>query len=232
VSLLKKKPTNFDDCISYARQKFQKYFVNDIRQLLYTYPIDSKTKEGKPFWSLPKRPPVERIFDPSNELHADFVAACACLRAKTFNIPVPKDARTPEGKKKIAEEAAKVKVKDFQPSADKAKEIASEVDKGDTKEEEKTEQEAEQQNDDEVETLIKEYKEFAPKAKPESGKCCTPQEFEKDDDTNFHIDFIYSIANCRASCYKLDLMEWITVKIKAGRIIPALATTTASIAGL
>ena len=136
--------SNFDDCISYARQKFQKYFVNDIRQLLYTYPIDSKTKEGKPFWSLPKRPPVERIFDPNNELHADFVAACACLRAKTFNIPVPKDARTPEGKKKIAEEAAKVKVKDFQPSADKAKEIASEVDKGDTKEEEKTEQEAEQ----------------------------------------------------------------------------------------
>lgn len=31
VKLLKHKPTTFDDCIQYAREKFQKYFVNDIR---------------------------------------------------------------------------------------------------------------------------------------------------------------------------------------------------------
>lgn len=40
------------------------------------------------------------------------------------------------------------------------------------------------------------------------------------------------MANCRSSNYKLDAMDWITVKLKAGRIVPALATTTASIAGL
>lgn len=43
---------------------------------------------------------------------------------------------------------------------------------------------------------------------------------------------MYSMANCRSLNYKLDPMDWINVKLKAGRIVPALATTTASIAGL
>jgi hypothetical protein len=40
------------------------------------------------------------------------------------------------------------------------------------------------------------------------------------------------MGNCRAVNYKLDSMDWITVKLKAGRIVPALATTTAAVAGL
>lgn len=40
------------------------------------------------------------------------------------------------------------------------------------------------------------------------------------------------MGNCRATNYKLDPMDWITVKLKAGRIVPALATTTACVAGL
>jgi hypothetical protein len=40
------------------------------------------------------------------------------------------------------------------------------------------------------------------------------------------------LGNCRAINYKLDHMDWITVKLKAGRIVPALATTTAAVAGL
>jgi len=56
------------------------------------------------------------------------------------------------------------------------------------------------------------------------------EEFEKDNDANFHIDFMHSMGNCRAISYKLEPMDWITVKLKAGRIVPALATTTASVA--
>lgn len=36
----------------------------------------------------------------------------------------------------------------------------------------------------------------------------------------------------RSTNYKLEPMEWLQVKLKAGRIVPALATTTAAIAGL
>lgn len=59
-----------------------------------------------------------------------------------------------------------------------------------------------------------------------------PEQFEKDDDQNGHIDFIYSMANLRAENYKLDEMDWITTKLKAGRIVPALSTTTTCVAGL
>lgn len=40
------------------------------------------------------------------------------------------------------------------------------------------------------------------------------------------------MANCRSTNYKLDPMDWITVKLKAGRIVPALSTTTSAVAGL
>ena len=40
------------------------------------------------------------------------------------------------------------------------------------------------------------------------------------------------MANLRAINYKLDQMDWISVKLKAGRIVPALATTTACVSGL
>ena len=57
-------------------------------------------------------------------------------------------------------------------------------------------------------------------------------EFEKDDDANCHVDFIYGMTNLRCKCYGLKEMPWIEVKGKAGKIIPALVTTTAAVAGL
>ena len=40
------------------------------------------------------------------------------------------------------------------------------------------------------------------------------------------------MCNLRVRNYKLEEMEWIQVKLKAGRIVPALATTTAAVSGL
>jgi ubiquitin-activating enzyme E1 len=56
-------------------------------------------------------------------------------------------------------------------------------------------------------------------------------EFEKDDETNFHIDFIHSASQLRARNYRIHECDFGKTKMIAGRIIPAIATTTAMITG-
>lgn len=56
-------------------------------------------------------------------------------------------------------------------------------------------------------------------------------EFEKDDDSNFHIDLIASVANLRARNYRIKELDRLKIKLIAGKIIPALATTTAMVVG-
>ena len=61
---------------------------------------------------------------------------------------------------------------------------------------------------------------------------CVPQDFEKDDDTNWHIEWITSASNCRAIAYGIDPVSNYETKGIAGKIIPAVATTTSTIVGL
>lgn len=48
------RPATFDDCVRFAREKYQEYFWNMIVQLVTTFPEDAVTSTGSPFWSPPK----------------------------------------------------------------------------------------------------------------------------------------------------------------------------------
>jgi len=116
-----------------------------------------------------------------------------------------------------------------------------------TKEENKEEHKEEHKEDtqiggdvmtDDIEKLNAQFLElYKALDKPGAGQSyedtvISAEEFEKDNDSNFHIDFMAAMGNSRAASYKLEPMSWLQVKLKAGRIVPAMATTTASIAGL
>jgi ubiquitin-activating enzyme E1 len=238
LRLAKKAPKTFDECIKFARERFQKFFNYDIKQLLYVYPLDFKDKDGNPFWKLPKRPPTPLDFDPENKLHVDFIVSMAALRAKIFNLPLNEKIRDEAFRKEVAQKAAAIQMPDFKPNDEKAKEISKDVEKLQKKPgvEEMTEGGAPAEPVPAPEVKEESFDDIKKNFKTHSSELTSdnikPEEFEKDNDLNYHIDSIYSMANLRATNYKLDPMDWITVKIKAGRIVPALATTTASIAGL
>eukprot|EP01127_Copromyxa_protea_P010311 TRINITY_DN2509_c0_g2_i2.p1 TRINITY_DN2509_c0_g2~~TRINITY_DN2509_c0_g2_i2.p1 ORF type:complete len:149 (-),score=26.44 TRINITY_DN2509_c0_g2_i2:439-885(-) len=59
-----------------------------------------------------------------------------------------------------------------------------------------------------------------------------PDKFEKDVDSNHHIDFIFACSNIRCMQYGIEAIDRLQTKSIAGRIIPAMATTTACVSGL
>ena len=65
------KPSTMEDCIVWARLRFEEKFNNEIQQLLCSLPKDAETASGQLFWSTPKRAPDPLIFD-ANEVSIAF----------------------------------------------------------------------------------------------------------------------------------------------------------------
>merc|ERR1719502_1452703 len=62
-NLVSEKPISLEQCVVWARLRFEELFHNSIAQLLYNFPLDMTTSGGTPFWSGPKRPPTPLNFD-------------------------------------------------------------------------------------------------------------------------------------------------------------------------
>lgn len=158
------------------------------------------TPQGVLFWAPPKRLPKPLVFDPSQSMHIDFIEAAARVRAFMFGLPVPGIAQTDEDKAKFRAELVRLlgeiepTVPTFQPSSSVRIE---------TNDAEFASAEGTGENiGDRVSEILKTL------PRPEELRSRLPGlqavEFEKDDDTNFHIEFIAAASNLRAANYGIE----------------------------
>ncbi|KAF8742413.1 hypothetical protein AX14_004632 [Amanita brunnescens Koide BX004] len=209
--LVTNKPLTFDECIVWARLQFERDYNNDIRQLLFSLPKDAVTSTGQPFWSGPKRAPDPLTFNSNDSLHLQYVIAAANLHAFNYGL---KGETDPAIFRKVADS---VIVPEFTPKSGVKVQINDNdpVPQGNNA-------------DDDLEELVSKL----PPPSSLAGYRLIPVEFEKDDDTNHHIDFITAASNLRATNYAITVADRHTTKQIAGKIIPAIATTTSLVTGL
>lgn len=152
-------------------------------------------------------------FDVNQRLHIDFIVSSANLRAEVYGLEQNRDYLY------VIENVQKVVVPIFEPKSN------VKIPVNDSELEEKN------NNDEDVdEEAIRQLANELMSVNKLDLKAQTLP-FEKDDDFNLHMDFIVSASNLRAANYRIPPADKLKSKLIAGKIQPAIATSTSIVSG-
>ncbi|XP_021265444.1 ubiquitin-like modifier-activating enzyme 7 [Numida meleagris] len=209
---LEERPRDWGDCVRWARRHWQLCYHNSIVQLLHDVPPSHETSPGVPFWSGDRRCPHPLTFDPGNDTHLAYVEAAAHLLAHTYRLPSCGDrAATQDVLCHMVLPPFVPQDRRYVPTAEGMEEVEETLEPGQLLE------------------LVQELAQW----KQELGgdtEMMDPIHYDKDDD--LHVSFITAASNLRAENYGIPPADRLTSQHIAGRIVPAIITTTAAVAAL
>jgi ubiquitin-activating enzyme E1 len=220
---------------------FQQLFSDQIQQLLYNYPANFETAAGELFWSGAKRAPTAITFDVNDPLHLEFIIKAASMRAAIYGLTVDRTSKSHSDEYFITT-LASITVDDFKPK-DGVKIAANDAElEAQKKEEEESTLSSSASSsssssaslssslswefDAQAEAIIS----TLPSTQELAGIVLHVADFDKDND--LHVSLVSATSNLRARNYAISEVDKHTSKLIAGKIIPAIATTTAMVAGL
>jgi len=219
------------ECAQWAVDMFVENYNNSIVQLLHTFSPTHQVTPGILFWSGGKRCPQPINFDINNTLHVDYIEATTHILARCSGL-IDNFTRN-----ELCEMISEYTPKKFVPTD---KQIATNNSELENKTNILGTPNGFSIDDTRAPNGFSIDDTHAPNGfsiddtRAPNGFIANfkPQEFEKDDDTNWHIDWITAASNLRANNYNIPCATKQQTKGIAGRIIPAIATTTAAVSGL
>lgn len=214
--------------LNWAIQRAHNLFFASMDELIQKHPADSLDEDGHPFWSGTRRVPKPLRFIPLdseddevsaqqviiNERIAEFVSAATRLRMESFLSVTGEDSPSLISSDE-ALTALQVHAKELAKQR-KSKEILHNLSGG---------------GDSDTESIILEKLNGA-----KTGASFLPSlnlaDFEKDDESNGHVAFVTAASNLRALCYGIAPADSMETRRVAGRIVPAMITTTGLVSAL
>ena len=196
------KNKNIDELIKLALEQFHKCFNKKIEFLLKQYPADS-IENGALFWSGSRIMPTPIIFNPDDEISLNFIYSFCKIYERILKFNSNYDITY------IKEKSATI--------------YPLILEKDSTK-----------NNNDNIEENIENIKKEIINLINNDNNInneLIPETFDKDNLELYHVDFVYSFSNLRARNYSIEERNKEIIRTIAGNIVPALASTTAVIAG-